>query len=98
MGCARVVSNDALAVRDQAYTQGLPFVTDAEPSVRVITAAKKRPHRAWLGEVSAVVLQQALADCTAAFRPRRTAAARRIARPPRGWQRARGAAPEAAPW
>ncbi|MEV7966449.1 transposase [Sphaerisporangium sp. NPDC088356] len=67
-GCARVVFNDALAVRDQAYAQGLPLVIDAELSVRVITAAKKRPDRAWLGEVSAVVLQQALADCTTAFR------------------------------
>ncbi|WP_424530190.1 RNA-guided endonuclease InsQ/TnpB family protein [Sphaerisporangium viridialbum] len=67
-GCARVVFNDALAIRNQAYEQGLPFVTDAELSVRVITVAKKTPQRAWLGEVSAVVLQQALADCTLAFR------------------------------
>ncbi|MGN9846479.1 RNA-guided endonuclease InsQ/TnpB family protein [Nonomuraea sp. H19] len=33
-----------------------------------MTAAKKTPQRAWLAEVSAVVLQQALADCTTAFR------------------------------
>ncbi|MEU8270422.1 transposase [Sphaerisporangium sp. NPDC049002] len=67
-GCARVVFNDALAIRTQAYEQGSPFVTDAELSVRVITAGKTRADRAWLGEVSVVVLQQALADCTTAFR------------------------------
>ncbi|MGW5632428.1 RNA-guided endonuclease InsQ/TnpB family protein, partial [Streptosporangium sandarakinum] len=34
----------------------------------VITEAKQTPERAWLGEVSAVVLQQALADLNAAYR------------------------------
>jgi putative transposase len=33
-----------------------------------LTAAKATPERAWLGEVSSVVLQQALADLTAAYR------------------------------
>ncbi|MEV6868717.1 RNA-guided endonuclease TnpB family protein [Streptosporangium subroseum] len=37
-------------------------------SKRVITQAKQRPERAWLGEVSAVVLQQALADLNTAYR------------------------------
>ncbi|MBB6349657.1 putative transposase [Nonomuraea muscovyensis] len=67
-GCARVVFNDALALRNHAHEQGLPFLTDADLSRAVITEAKKTPRRAWLGEVSAVVLQQALADCTTAFR------------------------------
>lgn len=67
-GCARVVFNDALRIRNQAHAAGLPFVSDAELSRRVITDAKRTPDRAWLGEVSAVVLQQALADCTTAFR------------------------------
>ncbi|MFC4011190.1 RNA-guided endonuclease InsQ/TnpB family protein [Nonomuraea purpurea] len=67
-GCARVVFNDALALRNHAHEHGLPFVTDTELSVRVITHAKKTPERAWLAEVSAAVLQQALADCTTAFR------------------------------
>jgi len=66
-GCARVVFNDALAVRDGAHQAGLPFVTDAELSAR-LTAAKRTPERAWLNEVSAVVLQQALADLNAAYR------------------------------
>lgn len=35
---------------------------------RALTAAKRTPGRAWLGDVSAVVLQQALADLNAAYR------------------------------
>jgi transposase len=67
-GCARVVFNDALRARNDAYQQGLAFVTDADLSRQVITQAKLTSERVWLGEVSAVVLQQALADCTTAFR------------------------------
>ncbi|MFF5205641.1 RNA-guided endonuclease InsQ/TnpB family protein [Streptosporangium sp. NPDC000396] len=67
-GCARVVFNDAVALRNHAHEQGLPFITDAELSRLVITQAKRTPERSWLGEVSAVVLQQALADACAAFR------------------------------
>ena len=42
-------------------------VTDSELSAR-LTAAKHTPERAWLGEVSSVVLQQALADLNTAYR------------------------------
>jgi transposase len=66
-GCAQVVFNDALAVRQDAFAAGQPYITDGELSARLI-AAKASPERAWLGEVSAVVLQQALADLTAAYR------------------------------
>src|SRR5512146_1233550 len=66
-GCARVVFNDALAARQAAYQAGLPYPTDAELSAR-LTASKATAERAWLGEVSAVVLQQALADLNAAWR------------------------------
>ena len=66
-GCARVVFNDALAARRDAYEAGLPYLTDAELSAR-LTAAKKTPERVWLGEVSSVVLQQALADLNGAYR------------------------------
>jgi len=66
-GCARVVFNDALAARETAHQAGLPYLTDAELSTR-LTAVKKSPERAWLTEVSAVVLQQALADLNAAYR------------------------------
>jgi putative transposase len=66
-GCARVVINDALRAREEAHRAGLPFITDGELSAG-LTAAKKTQERAWLNEVSAVVLQQALADLNAAYR------------------------------
>ncbi|MGW5490046.1 RNA-guided endonuclease InsQ/TnpB family protein [Streptosporangium sandarakinum] len=67
-GCARVVFNDGLRLRQDAREAGLPYVSDGELSKRVITEAKKTPERAWLGEVSAVLLQQALADLNTAYR------------------------------
>src|SRR5215831_19082542 len=66
-GCARVVFNDGLRAREEAFAAGLPYVTDGELSSR-LTAAKATPERAWLTEVSAVVLQQALADLNVAYR------------------------------
>ena len=66
-GCARVVFNDGLRARQEAFAAGLPYLTDAELSAR-LTAAKASPDRVWLGEVSVVVLQQALADLNAAYR------------------------------
>jgi transposase len=66
-GCARVVFNDALAARQQAHAAGQPYPAGGELPAR-LTAAKASPGRAWLGEVSSVVLQQALADLTAAYR------------------------------
>lgn len=66
-GCARVVFNDALRAREQAHKEGLPRLTDADVSRR-LTLAKHTPERAWLTEVSAVVLQQALADLNTAYR------------------------------
>ncbi len=66
-GCARVVFNDGLRARQEARAAGLPYLSDAELSKRV-TAAKLTPERAWLGEVSSVVLQQALADLNVAYR------------------------------
>ena len=66
-GCARVVFNDALVARQDAHAAGQPYLTDGELSAR-LTAAKATRERAWLGEVSAVVLQQALADLNAAYR------------------------------
>ncbi|MFE0206960.1 RNA-guided endonuclease InsQ/TnpB family protein [Streptomyces sp. NPDC058985] len=66
-GCARVVFNDALRVREEARTAGLPFVPSGALSKR-LTASKKTPERAWLGEVSSVVLQQSLRDLDTAYR------------------------------
>jgi putative transposase len=66
-GCARVVFNDGLRARQEAHEAGQPYLTDGDLSAR-LTAAKATPERAWLNEVSAVVLQQALADLNAAYR------------------------------
>jgi putative transposase len=67
-GCARVVFNDGLRLRQQAREAGEKCISDGELSKRVITAAKATESRGWLGEVSAVVLQQALADLNTAYR------------------------------
>jgi putative transposase len=66
-GCARAVFNDGLHAREQAHHDGLPYVTDAQLSAW-LAAIKKAPERAWLNEVSSVVLQQALADLNLAYR------------------------------
>ncbi|MFE7720765.1 RNA-guided endonuclease InsQ/TnpB family protein [Nocardia rhizosphaerihabitans] len=66
-GCARVVFNDAVAARRAAHDAGQPFPTDAVLS-KMLTETKRMPQRAWLSEVSAVVLQQALADANSAYR------------------------------
>ena len=66
-GCARVVFNDGLRAREAAHGAGEPYVTDSELSAR-LTAVKATPERVWLGEVSSVALQQALADLNTAYR------------------------------
>jgi putative transposase len=66
-GCARVVFNDALASREAAYQAREPYLTDGELSAR-LTASKATAGRVWLNDVSAVVLQQALADLNTAYR------------------------------
>ncbi|MCW2641898.1 MAG: transposase, OrfB family protein, partial [Dactylosporangium sp.] len=67
-GCARVVFNDGLRARQTARENGGKYISDGDLSKRVITQAKQTPERAWLGEVSSVVLQQALADLNTAYR------------------------------
>ncbi|GAA3041284.1 transposase [Streptosporangium longisporum] len=67
-GCARTVYNDGLRLRQEAHEQGLPYIPDGDLSKQIITQAKQTPQRAWLGEVSAVILQQALADLNVAYR------------------------------
>ncbi|MGV9339316.1 RNA-guided endonuclease InsQ/TnpB family protein [Streptomyces sp. NPDC003688] len=67
-GCVRVVYNDALRARETAREQGQPFPKTADLSKRLITEAKNTAERAWLSEVSAVVLQQALRDLDRAYR------------------------------
>src|SRR6266566_2503649 len=57
-GCARVVYNDALGLREQAHAAG-EKISDSEVQRRVITLAKRTPGREWLARVPSVALVQA---------------------------------------
>jgi putative transposase len=67
-GCARVFYNDALRTRETALAGGEAFPKTGDLSKLLITEAKKTEERAWLCEVSAVVLQQSLRDLDTAYR------------------------------
>ena len=66
-GCARVVYNDCLVLRDACHAAG-EKISDTEVQRRVITLAKRTPERAWLGEVASVALVQACQDARRAYR------------------------------
>ncbi|KND32582.1 transposase, partial [Streptomyces acidiscabies] len=63
-----MVWNDCLRDRKEAHAAGLPYVKSAELSRLRITQAKHTEERAWLAEVSAVVLQQSLRDLDTAYK------------------------------
>ena len=67
-GCCRVVANDAIRARQAARALGWPAPPRSVLSRELITDAKLTADRAFLGEVSAVALQQALADLDRAYR------------------------------
>lgn len=60
--------NDGLRRRQEGHENGLPYIRDADLEKQVITAAKRTADRAWLAEVSAVILVQALGDLHVAYR------------------------------
>jgi putative transposase len=66
-GSCRVVFNDALQVREEAYRAGITQ-SDSEIQRRVITQAKTTSERAWLGEVPSVALVQSVNDSRRAWR------------------------------
>jgi putative transposase len=66
-GCCRVVFNDALRVREEAYRAGIKL-SDSEIQRRVITQAKTTVERGWLAEVPSVALVQAVNDSRRAWR------------------------------
>ena len=66
-GCARVVYNDCLRLRDACHAAG-EKISDTEVQRRVITLAKLTPERAWLAEVASVALVQACQDARRAYR------------------------------
>jgi putative transposase len=66
-GCCRVVFNDALRVRVEAYRAGVKL-SDSEIQRQVITQAKKTAERGWLTEVPSVALVQSVNDSRRAWR------------------------------
>lgn len=66
-GCVRVVFNDALRERDEAFRGGVKL-SDSEIQRRVITAAKSTEQRSWLAEVPSVALVQSVNDSRRAWR------------------------------
>jgi putative transposase len=65
-GCARVVYNDCVRLRDACQAAG-EKISDTEVQRRVITLAKLTPERSWLGEVASVALVQACQDARRAY-------------------------------
>lgn len=66
-GCARVVYNDAICARQDAYRVG-ERLSDTDVQKRVVTHAKRTREREWLAEVASVALVQACQDARAAYR------------------------------
>jgi transposase len=66
-GCARVVYNDCLRIRDETYAAG-DRISDTEVQRQVVTLAKLTTERAWLGEVASVALVQACQDARRAYK------------------------------
>ncbi|NLU83806.1 RNA-guided endonuclease TnpB family protein [Rhodococcus sp. HNM0569] len=64
-GCARVVFNDALRARQDAFAAGMK-ISDTEVQKRVVTNAKNTPEREWLAGVASVVLVQSVRDSATA--------------------------------
>lgn len=64
-GCSRVVWNDALWIYKNAFKNGEPRPKEVDKLV--ITQAKKTESRAWLSEVSNIVLQQSFRDLQKAW-------------------------------
>ena len=62
------LNSTTVRAREDARKAGAAFPTAGEPSKKLITEAKRTVERSWLGEVSVVVLQQALRDAEAAYR------------------------------
>jgi putative transposase len=66
-GCARVVYNDSLRLREECHEAG-EKISDSEVQRRVITVAKLTAEREWLAQVPSVALVQACNDARRAYR------------------------------
>ncbi|MFD7450899.1 RNA-guided endonuclease InsQ/TnpB family protein [Kitasatospora sp. NPDC059827] len=67
-GCARVVYNDALALRRAAWKADRSRIATGALAKSVITEAKRTDARSWLGSVSVDALQSSLRDLDTAYR------------------------------
>src|SRR5260370_9005174 len=66
-GCARVVFNDCLRLREEMQAAGAT-ISVSEAQRRGVTLAKRSPEREWLSEASSVALVQACNDARRAYR------------------------------
>ena len=66
-GCARVVFNDCLRLREEARAAG-GKTSDSAIQRQAITLAKATPERVWLAEAPSVALVQACNDARRAYR------------------------------
>ena len=66
-GCARVVYNDCLRLREECHAAG-EKIGDTDVQRRVITLAKLTPERQWLATAPSVALVQACNDARRAYR------------------------------
>jgi putative transposase len=66
-GCARVVYNDSLRLREECHAASVK-IGDSEVQRRVITLAKLTPEREWLATAPSVALVQACNDARRAYR------------------------------
>lgn len=67
-GNARVVYNDAVRARRDAYQAGEKFPSSTVLQKRLVTDAKRTVEREWLGRAQHSMLQQAIRDCDQAYR------------------------------
>jgi len=66
-GCARVVFNDCLRLREEARAAKVK-ISDSQVQRQVVTLAKRTPEREWLAEAPSVALVQACNDARRAYR------------------------------
>ena len=67
-GCARVVWNDALALRQEAWKERQEHLSACDLMKVCITQARQTPERAWLQEVHTTPLQQSIRDLEQSYR------------------------------
>lgn len=65
-GCVRVVFNDAIRARDEAWNVGVKL-SKTDVQRLVITEAKRTAQRGWLAEVASVALVQSVQDAHRAY-------------------------------